>query len=147
MKVILQKDLGKRGSMGDILEVAEGYARNYLIPKGLAKKAEESNIKSLEHNKKVVQDKINKEKKEAETVAEKLSAHSCTITKKVGEDDKLFGSVTSADIEEALKKDGFNVSKKDIILEDHIKALGVYTIPIKVKVGVTANLKVWIVKE
>jgi len=147
MKVILQKDLGKRGSMGDILEVAEGYARNYLIPKGIAKKAEESNIRSLEHNKKVVQDKINKEKKEAETVAEKLSAHSCTITKKVGEDDKLFGSVTNADIEEALKKDGFNVSKKDIILEDHIKALGVYTIPVKVNVGVTANLKVWIVKE
>lgn len=147
MKVILQKDLGRRGSMGDIVEVAEGYARNYLIPNGIAKKAEDANVKALEHNKKVVQAKINKEKKEAEKIAEKLSSHSCTITKKVGEEEKLFGSVTSADIEEALKKDGFNVSKKDIVLEDHIKALGVYTVPVKVHAGVTANLKVWVVKE
>jgi large subunit ribosomal protein L9 len=147
MKVILQKDLGKKGSMGDIVEVAEGYARNYLIPKGIAKKAELANVRALEHNKKVVQDRINKEQKEAEKIAEKLSAHSCTINKKVGEDDKIFGSVTTADIEEALKKDGFDISKKDIILEDHIKALGVYTIPVKVHTGVTANLKVWVVKE
>ncbi len=147
MKVILQKNLEKKGVMGDIVEVADGYARNYLIPKGIAKPAKEANIKELEHNKKVIQAKINKEQTEAQKIAEKLSAHSCTIAKKVGEDDKLFGSVTTSDIEEALKKDGFDIDRKSIILEDHIKALGVYTIPVKIHSGITANLKVWVVKE
>ena len=147
MKVILQKDLDKKGTMGDIIDVSPGYARNYLIPRGLAKPAESSNIKELEHSKKVIQDKLNKEKREAEKIAEKLSAHSCTITRKVGEEDKLFGSVTTADIEEVLKKDGFDVDRKHIMLEEHIKALGVYTVPVKVYKDVTANLKVWVVKE
>ena len=83
----------------------------------------------------------------AETLAEKLTAHSCTITKKVGEEEKLFGSVTSADIEAALKRDGFDISRKDIVLPEHIKALGVYTVPVKIHTGVEAHLKVWVVKE
>ena len=146
MKVILQKDLDKKGLMGDIIDVSDGYARNYLIPKGIAKLAQTSNVKALEHTKKIIQDKVNKEIKEAEKIAEKLSAHSCTITKKVGEEEKLFGSVTAADIEEVLKKDGFDINKKNILLEEHIKALGVYTVPVKVHPEVKANLKVWVVK-
>lgn len=147
MKVILQKNLGKKGMSGDVVEVSEGYARNYLLPQGIAIQAMEGNIKAVEHNKKVIQDKKNQEKKAAEKLAEKLSAHSCTISKKVGEEEKLFGSVTTADIEAALKRDGFDIDKKDIVMPDHIKALGIYTVPVKICTGVEAHLKVWVVKE
>jgi len=147
MKVILKKSVNKVGVMGDIVTVSEGYARNYLLPQGLAVFADEGNVQSIEHHKKVIQSKIDQERKHAEKVAEKLSAHSCTIAKKVGEEDKLFGSVTSADIHEALKKDGFDISKKDIVIPEHIKALGIYTIPIRVYPGVEAHLKIWVVQE
>jgi large subunit ribosomal protein L9 len=147
MKVILQTNLGRKGSSGDIIEVSEGYARNYLLPRGLAVQAQEGNMKAVEHHKKVIQDKLNQEKKNAEKLAEKLSAHSCTIAKKVGEEEKLFGSVTSADIEAALKRDGFDIPRKDIVLSDHIKALGIYTVPVKLYPGVEAHLKVWVVQE
>ena len=148
MKVILKKDIGKKNAtVGDIIEVAEGYARNYLLPQGFAVEAGAGSIKAVEHHKRVIQSKINQEKKLAETLAEKLTAHSCTITKKVGEEEKLFGSVTSADIEAALKRDGFDISRKDIVLPEHIKALGVYTVPVKLHTGVEAHLKVWVVKE
>ncbi len=147
MKVILKKDLDKIGTSGDVINVSEGYARNYLIPKGFAVTAEGGNIKNIEHHKKVIQDKINKERKVSEKIAEKLSAHSCTITKKVGEDEKIFGSVTTADIEAVLSKDGFNVSKKNITIADPIKALGIYTVQVKVDAGVEANLKIWVVQE
>jgi len=147
MKVILKKDVDKIGVSGDIINVSEGFARNYLLPQGLAVSADGGNVKAVEHHKKVIQDKVNTEKKHAEKTAEKLSAHSCTIIKKAGEEDKLFGSVTTADIEEALKKDGFEISRKDIVIPEPIKALGIYTIPVKVYHGVEAHLKVWVVKE
>ena len=147
MKVILKKSVNKVGVMGDIVNVSEGYARNYLLPQGLAVFADDNNIKSIEHHKKVIQSKIDQERKHAEKIAEKLAAHSCTITKKVGEGEKLFGSVTSADIEEALKRDGFEISKKDIVLPEHIRALGIYTVPVSVYPGVEAHLKIWVVQE
>jgi large subunit ribosomal protein L9 len=147
MKVILKKNIDKTGASGDIINVSEGYARNYLIPKGFAVLAEGGNLKNIEHHKRVIQDKVNKERKESEKVAEKLAAHSCTVAKKVGEDEKIFGSVTTADIEAALKKDGFSVSKKDIVIDEPIKALGIYTVHVKVATGVDANLKIWVVKE
>ncbi|MEI6092154.1 MAG: 50S ribosomal protein L9 [bacterium] len=147
MKVILQKNIGRKGSSGDVVEVAEGYARNYLLPNGFAILADEGKVKAMQHNKKVIQDKINQEKKSAQKLADKLSTHSCTIAKKVGEEEKLFGSVTTSDIEAALKRDGFDISKKDIVLEDHIRALGIYTVPVKVATGIEAHLKVWVVKE
>ena len=147
MKVILKKSVNKVGVIGDIVNVSEGYARNYLLPSGLAVFADEGNVKSIEHHKKVIQSKVDQERKHAEKIAEKLSAHSCNITKKVGEGDKLFGSVTTADIEEALKRDGFDVSRKDIVLPEHIKALGVYTVPVRVYPGVEAHLKIWVVQE
>lgn len=146
MKVILQKDVEKIGTIGQILNVADGFARNYLIPQGLAVKAAENNIAHLEHQKKALSAKINKEKKDAEKLAQKLSDFSCTIAKKVGENEKLFGSVTSADIEEALTKEGFEISRKDIVLEEPIKALGVYTVLVKLPQAVEANLKVWVVQ-
>lgn len=147
MKVILKKNLDKIGASGDIINVSEGYARNYLIPKGFAVTAEGGNLKNIEHHKKVIQAKIEKERKESQKIAEKIAAHSCTVAKKVGEDEKIFGSVTTADIEEVLKKDGFSISKKDITIDEPIKALGIYTVHVKVDTGVDANLKVWVVKE
>lgn len=147
MKVILQKEVDKLGSIGDIVKVSEGYARNFLIPGEYALQADEKNIKKLEHQKKLVQSKLNAERKEAEKIAQKLSAFSCTIAKKVGESEKLFGSVTSADVEECLMKAGFNVSRKNIVLVEPIKALGVYTVPVKVFSGIEANVKVWVVQE
>lgn len=146
MKVILQKDVEKIGTIGQILNVADGFARNYLIPKGLAVKAAENNLAHLEHQKKALSAKINKEKKDAEKLAQKIAEFSCTIAKKVGENEKLFGSVTSADIEEALTKEGFKISRKDIVLEEPIKALGVYTVLVKLPQAVDANLKVWVVQ-
>jgi large subunit ribosomal protein L9 len=147
MKVILTKNLDKVGSSGDIINVSDGHARNYLIPKGFAIRADEGNVKNIEHNKKVIQDHINQEKKHAEKIAEKIAAHSCTIAKKVGEEDKIFGSVTPADIEEALKKDGFDVPKKHITIPEHIKTLGIYMVGVKIYPGVETNMKVWVVKE
>lgn len=146
MKVILQKDVEKVGTIGQILNVADGFARNYLLPKGLALRAAENNVAHLEHQKKALSAKINKEKKDAEKFALKLSELSCTIAKKVGENEKLFGSVTSADIEEALAKEGVEVSRKNIVLEEPIKALGVYTVLVKLPQAVDANLKVWVVE-
>jgi len=147
MKVILQKDIEKVGLIGDIINVSDGYARNYLLPKGLAVKAFENNLHQFEHQKKALQAKINKTRKEAMSLAEKLKAHSCTISKKVGENEKIFGSVTNADIQDVLKKDGFDISKKDILIDEPIKSLGVYTVNIKVDKGVDASLKVWVVAE
>ena len=147
MKVILKKSVDKLGMVGDIVNVSDGHARNYLIPKGLAVGADEGNIKDVEHHKKAIQDKLNKEKRDAEKIVEKLSTHSCTIAKKVGEDEKIFGSVTTGDIEAALKKDGFTVSKKDIVIAEPIKALGIYTVQVGVFPGIHANLKIWVVQE
>jgi large subunit ribosomal protein L9 len=147
MKVILQKDIEKLGVIGDIVNVKDGYARNYLIPKGFALKAFENNLKQFEHQKKSLVAKINKQKKDAMSLAEKIEAHSCTIAKKVGENEKLFGSVTNIDIEEALKKDNFDISRKNIIIKEPIKSLGVYTVLVKVAKDMDANLKVWVVAE
>ena len=147
MKVILQIDLEKVGLMGDIINVSNGYARNYLIPKGFAVKAAENNIAQLEHQKRALNAKIAKEMKDAQKLAEKFNEYSCTISKKVGENEKIYGSVTTADIEEALLKDGYSVSKKDIVIEEAIKSLGVYTVTIKLSKGVDAKLKVWVVQE
>lgn len=146
MKVILKKSMSNLGLSGDVVKVAEGYARNYLIPKGFAIKANEKNLKELEHYKKIIQNNLEKEKKEAQNLADKLSGHSCTISKKVGEEEKLFGTVTTADIEEVLQKDGFSVSRKDIVIPEPIKALGVYTVTVKVYPEIDADLKVWVVE-
>lgn len=147
MKVILKEDIRELGNVGDVIQVADGYARNYLIPKGLAKPATEQNIQQLEHETKMREGLMQKQKKEAELFAKKLEEVSCTVIKKAGEEEKLFGSVTSQDIYESLKNEGIEIDKKKIILEEPIKALGVYKVPIKVHPEVTAELKVWVVKE
>jgi large subunit ribosomal protein L9 len=147
MNVILTENVAHRGTAGDMLKVKDGYARNYLIPKGMAIVATTKNIKQLEHQKRQVQAKLNKLKKESEGIAKKIEGISCTIARAAGEEDKLFGSVTSADICTSLKNEGIDVDKKKILLDEPIKSLGIFTVPIKIQTDVTANLKVWVVKE
>jgi large subunit ribosomal protein L9 len=147
MKVILKEDVNNIGSAGEVIQVADGYARNYLIPKGFAKFATAENIKLLDHESKMKKDKITKLKKEAELFAKKLEEVSCTIVMKAGEDDKLFGSVTTQDIQEGLKSEGIDIDRKKIVLEEPIKALGVYNVLIKIHPEVDASLKIWVVKE
>ena len=147
MKVILMEDISKLGSMGNMVHVKDGFARNYLIPRKLAVPANPQNVKSLEHQKALISQKKNRIKKEAEHLAGKIENASCTIAKPTGEEDKLFGAVTSKDIEESLQEEGIVVDRKKIHLDEPIKSLGIYKIPIKLHPEVTANLKIWVVKE
>lgn len=147
MKVILRKDTEKLGIAGDIVDVKDGYARNFLIPKGVALKADKKNIQLLESEKKQQTVKLSKDKKEAELLAEQLNKVSCTATMNVGEEDKVFGSVTSQNIADLLKDQGIEIDKKKVVLTEPIKALGIYTIPIKLHSEVEAKIKLWVVKE
>ena len=147
MKVILREDVANLGTAGNIVSVADGYARNYLIPRNYAIPASGNNLAQFEHEKRVLESKRAKRKKEAETLKAKLERISCSISKKVGEQDKLYGSVTTQDIEKAFNAEGFTIDKKDILLTEPIKALGVYTVPIRVFEDVVANTKVWVVRE
>ncbi len=147
MKVILREDLSNLGTAGTIVNVANGYARNYLIPRQYAIPATSNNLKTFEHERRVLEAKRNKRKKEAEGLKAKLERVSCSISKKVGEQDKLFGSVTTQDIEKAFQAEGFQIDKKDILLSEPIKALGVYTVPIRIFEEIVASTKVWVVRE
>jgi large subunit ribosomal protein L9 len=147
MKVILKQDFEKLGNTGDIINVKDGYARNYLIPRQIAYEATSSNMKRFEEEKKRMASQLTKEVKKAEKMATELEKVSCTITVAVGEEDKLFGSVTSQDIAGALEEKGIAIDKRKILLEEPIKALGIYTVPIKLHSEVSANVKVWVVKK
>ena len=147
MKVILMEDIAKLGKMGQMVQTKDGFARNYLIPKKLAVLANPQNVKSLEHQKTLVAQKKNRIKKDAEDLAKRIENVSCTIAKAAGEEDRLFGAVTSKDIEESLKDEGIAVDRKKVLLDEPIKTLGIYKVPIKLHPEVTANLKIWVVKE
>ena len=147
MKVILREDVENLGKIGDVVEVAVGYGRNYLLPRGLAVKASTKNLKEQEHQKKLIQARMDRQKKDARELAVSLDSVSCTIVRKTGEEEKLYGSVTSRDIEEALREEGLSIDRKRILLDEPIKKLGVYTVPVKLHTDVTGNIKVWVVKE
>ena len=147
MKLILREDVESLGKIGEIVEVAGGYGRNYLLPRGLAVKASTKNLKEQEHQKKLIQARMDRQKKDAQEMAGSLDSVSCTIARKTGEDEKLYGSVTSRDIEEALREEGVSIDRKRISLEEPLKKLGVYTVPVKLHADVTGNIKVWVVKE
>ena len=147
VKVILQENIDKLGNVGDLVKVRDGYARNYLLPRKLALLADERNVRKMAHQKRITQHQLNRLLKSAKTLAEKIESVSCTISRKAGEEDKLFGSVTNRDIQEALKAEGIEVDKKNIQLAEPIKILGVFTVPVKIHKDVTANLKLWVVKE
>jgi len=147
MEVILIEDISSLGKAGDRVRVSDGYARNYLLPRKKAIMATASNVKALEHERRIVHDKLNKLGREAEKLAKRIGEISCTITKPAGEGGKLFGAVTSADIEAALGEYGVSVDRKKIELEEPIKNLGVYNVPVRLHHDVTAELKLWVVKE
>lgn len=147
MKVFLKEDVKSLGKMGDVVNVAEGYARNFLLPKKFAVEANPKNLKEFEHNKRIIQEKAAKIKDASKATAEKLSAVTLKIKAKAGEEDKLFGSVTTMDISEAFKAEGFDVDRKKIILAEPIKRLGEYTVEVKVHSEVNASVKVHVVSD
>jgi large subunit ribosomal protein L9 len=147
VEVILREDVENLGKIGDVVEVAGGFGRNYLLPNGLAVKASTKNLKEQEHQKSLVQARMDRQRREAEVLAGSLDSVSCTISRKTGEEEKLYGSVTSRDIEEALKQEGVSIDRRRILLEEPIKKLGVYTVPVKLHTDVTGNIKVWVVKQ
>ena len=147
MQVILIEDVSSLGKMGDLVRVSNGYARNYLIPQKKAALATEKNVKVLEHQKREVQQRMGKVKKDMEKVVQQIEKLSCTFAKTVGESGKLFGSVTSMEIESFLKENGIDVDRKKIQLEEPIKNLGMFTVPVRLHPDVTAHLKVWVVQE
>jgi large subunit ribosomal protein L9 len=147
MKIILNQSLDTLGKAGDLVKVADGYARNYLIPKGLASEADSRNIKAFEHEKKRILVQAEKDRKKAEEMADKLGAITCTIARRSGEQEKLFGSVGVKDIQEALGLLGIEIDKRNIILDEPLKALGEFPVRIKVGGGTTVEIKVAVVSE
>ena len=147
MQIILLENIPSLGKAGDLVKVSDGYGRNYLIPQKKAILATEKSLKVIEHQKRQVQQRIEKAKKDAEKLGQRIEKLSCTFVKPVGESGKLFGSVTSMDIENYLKENEIEVDRKKISLEEPIKNLGVFTVPIKLHPEVTTHLKVWVVQE
>jgi large subunit ribosomal protein L9 len=147
MEVILREDVANLGKMGEVVRVRDGYARNYLLPRKLVLVANKKNLKTFEHQKRVVADQRGRVVKQAETLAEKLAALSLVFPVKAGEEGKLFGSVTNIDIEKALKAKGFEVERRKIHLAEPIKALGNYEVAVRLTSDVTANVKLSVVAE
>ncbi|MFZ5906177.1 MAG: 50S ribosomal protein L9 [Nitrospirota bacterium] len=147
MKVILKDEVKNMGDMGQIVEVADGYARNYLIPRGLAVEADVKNVRALEHEKRIINEKAKKIRNHAQELSGKISAMSLVIQAKAGEEGKLFGSVTTMDIAEALKNQGMEIDKKKISLDEPIKRLGSYTVNIKLHPEVTTRINLQVVEE
>ncbi len=147
MEVILCKTIKGVGKEGDIIKVKDGYARNYLLPKGLAVEASKGNIKNFQQKKRVVELKEVRQKEEAARLKEALEGLKITIRRKSGEEGKIFGSVTNQDIAEALEKKGFIVDKKRIQLERPLKALGTFQVPVKLLAQIEARLSVEVIPE
>ena len=147
MKVILRQDFETLGKIGEVVEVKGGYARNYLFPRGMAYAALKGNMRSLDEEKKSVEKRNLQELKTAETFAAELETVSVTIPVQVGEEDKIFGTVTTQMIADALKEKGHDVDKRKIEIEEPIKALGIYGVSLKLHQSVSAKIKVWVVRE
>lgn len=147
MEVILLDEIKSLGSRGETVKVADGYGRNYLIPQGKAIRATPGNRKMFTEEEKLRAVRENKMRREAERLSGKLSGVSCTIAVPAGEDDRLFGSITAQDICNALRGQGFDVDKRKVVLEEPLKALGVYTVVIRIFQDIQAKIKVWVVRE
>ncbi len=147
MQIILQQDVDKLGTRGEVLEVKEGYARNFLLPRKLALEASPTNMKRLEKMRAVFAKHEATEKEAAEKLASVLNGLSLTMSRKSGEHDQLFGSVTSADVADAIAAQGYEVDKRKIQLADPIKMVGEFQVPVKLHREVTANVKLTVLKE
>ena len=147
MKLILVKDVERLGKRGDVVDVKDGFARNFLFPAGLARPNTPGNVKFVERIKELEKTREKEELEEARALSERLASLSCTLRVKVGEEDKLFGAVTVQDITAALQEEGISIDRKKIWLEQPIKSLGLFQIPVRLHPEVTATLKVWVIKE
>ena len=147
MKVILTENIMPLGQIGEVVNVASGYARNYLLPQGLALEATGKNVRELEHRKRILAQKREKVRQEMLSLAEKLNRTQLVFRRKVIEEDKLYGSVSAADILSALDERGFQLARKSVQLEQPIKALGESTVPVRVDAQIIAHLKLVIEKE
>jgi len=147
MEVILNKDVDRIGKAGQVVKVKDGFARNFLLPNGLAVPVTSANIKKLEQEKQQRALQLEKTKREAEELKEKLARLSLTIPVLTHEEDKLYANITSHDLAVALKEEGFDIDKNSIILDEPIKALGIYEVPVNLHPEIPAKIKVWIVKK
>ena len=146
MKVILQQDLATLGKVGDVVRVRDGYGRNFLIPRGIAAVADEANIGRLDHQKRMAAARSARLLKDATDLGARLSATAVSIRRQAGDDGKLFGSVSNRDVAEALAAEGLNVDRKNIHLEDPIRNIGIFTVPVKLHRDVTAAVKVYVIQ-
>jgi len=147
MKVILREDVPEVGQAGEKVEVKSGFGRNYLFPRNLAIPATKANLRAIDEVRKQKELREKKRRRKAEVIKDKIEMLSLSIEVLVGEEDKLYGSVTNADIAELMKEEGVIVDKRAIELEDPIKVLGVYTVPVKIDKDVTAELRLWVIKK
>jgi large subunit ribosomal protein L9 len=147
MEIILLEDVPSLGMAGDLVRVSDGYARNYLLPRKKAVMATTTSLKTVNQKRHLSEHKQDKLEQEARELAQRIEEISCTVAKPAGEEGKLFGAVTSADIEDALREHEVSVDRKKIVLEEPIKNLGVYTVSLKLHPTVVAQLKLWVVKE
>jgi large subunit ribosomal protein L9 len=147
MRIVLRETVEKLGRRGEIVKVADGFARNYLLPKKLAFEATDANLKRIEQERKVREVQETRERQEAQSLSDRISQLSLTAVRKVGENEALYGSVTNADVAEMLEKEGFSVDKRKILLDEPIRALGIYDVTVKLHHDVVASVKVWVVKE
>lgn len=146
MRVILKNDVSHLGDAGEIVKVKAGFGRNFLIPRGLAIPASEGSVRELEHQKRVAEAIRRKQLSGAKELAAKLEGTSVTIKREAGEDDKLFGSVNNRDVAEALAAEGVVVDRRTIALDEPIRAIGLYTVAIKLHRDVAANVKVYVIR-
>ena len=147
MKVILKQDVVNLGKAGDVVTVKPGYGRNFLIPREFAILADAKNVKQVEHQKKTIAAQQEKTRREAMTLVQKLESLSPTIRVEIGEQDKMYGSITSRDIEHALVEEGFKVDRKQILLDEPLKTLGQHAINIRLHHEVVGTVKIWVVAK
>jgi large subunit ribosomal protein L9 len=147
MKIILKKDVESVGKAGDLVNVSDGYARNFLIPRDLGIEASNKSMKVLKNEMDIAERRIQKEKKAAQSMVERLEGVTCTISRKVGQHGKLFGSVTTKDIGDALREQGIEIDKRSIVLKEPIKSLGEFSVKVKLYSGISVDIKVAVTGE
>ena len=147
MEIILQEDVPHLGQIGDIVKVRDGFGRNYLLPRGIAVLADKRNLRALEHQKRLAATKKERAQKTAQSLADKIAGITLVIPARVGEEDRLFGSVTNLDIEKALQTQGLTIDRRRIVLNEPLKQLGTYTVPIHLSTDVHTNVTVQVVRE
>jgi large subunit ribosomal protein L9 len=147
MEIILRQAVENLGKTGDVVKVKSGYARNYLLPHGLAYEATPGNLKRIQQERDRLEAAENERRTAAQTLAERLEQVSLTFSARVGEEGKLFGSVTAADIQQQLESQGYHIERRQIDLHEPIKALGVYRVPIRLHADVKPEVRVWVIKQ